>query len=387
MTLKIRSACSSDTKDLTAILYEAKGSRGYTLEQMDGFRSQFRIDDALLENMDVIVAELDGKPVGFAAGCLQPDHYLIDYLFVLPETAGRGIGRLLLERISDLASTLSAQRLRLESDAYAEAFYLARGFKRVSTLSSQMAPSGKIPVMEKDLSPMVQELKSLDIRLDRTSCWPFEESNRDAINAHWSKALDRNPHLWNGRVLKLTSHVFDDGILTGICHETSFAAFLAWRDWGAPDRTTRNLFGSALIRSREGFLLYGVMSEWTANPGQIYPPGGNIDMADVREDGRVNVLGSLYRELVEETGLTPDQVIEGPLFAVFDGPRLCIGRVMNIDEPAEELRTRILAHSLASEEQELSDVRILRTSSDGQSPKTTTYARALARKLLPERHQ
>lgn len=384
MTLKIRSARPEDADDLTAILHRAKASWGYSDEKMAGFRAQFRIDQDAIAKLDIIVAEVGGKPAGFAAGHLQPSYYQIDYLFVLPEMTGRGLGHLLLDRIHERAAILGAEKLRLDSDFHAQRFYSDRGFVQVSNRPSRMSDSGTIPVMEKPIPPMVQELKGLDIRLDQTSPWPFEAGNGEAIDAHWAQELDKNPHLWNGRVLKLTSHAFEDGFLTGVCHETSFAAFLAWRDWGAPDRTTRNLFGSALIRSREGHLLYGIMSNRTANAGHIYPPGGNIDMADVKEDGRVNVIGSLYRELVEETGLMEDEVIEGPLFAVFDGPRLCIGRVMNVDIPADELRTRILNHSLATEEQELSDVRILRTTDDALDPKTTTYARALARKLLPE---
>jgi hypothetical protein len=60
-------------------------------------------------------------------------------------------------------------------------------------------------------------------------------------------------------------------VVRGTFFETGFADFLAWRDWGFPDRSLVNCFahvGSAGQRRR----LLGVMSTFTANPGRIYFP-------------------------------------------------------------------------------------------------------------------
>lgn len=383
MTLKIRTARPEDAGHLAA-LFKIDLPEYQTVPDVLAAQTEILPQADLPDEWDVLIAEDGGRPVGIATGKLYRDHYLVGALCVLPGHCQQGTGSLLLERMTDLASACGAPALRLQTNSEEASLLGPHGLTPRSSLE---AAEGKTSyanlIMEKAIAPMVRELKDMDIRVDQTSVWPFEEDNRSAIEDHWRQAQNHNPHLWNGRVLKLTSHSFEDGVLSGICHETSFAAFLAWRDWGAPDRTTRNLFGSALIRSREGFLLYGVMSERTANPGKIYPPGGNIDMADVTEHGRVNVFGSLYRELAEETGLRADQVIEGQTFAVFEGPRLCIGKVMNVDQPAEELRSRILAHSMVTEEQELSDVRILQSSVEANGPLTPVYARALAQQLLP----
>lgn len=229
--------------------------------------------------------------------------------------------------------------------------------------------------------PSVHRLSSLDIKLSPAP-WPFETANETAIAAHFEEARKRIPLLWNGRTLKLTRHDFSDGAFTGLCCETSYAAFLAWRDWGAPDRSARNIFGSAILRAADGALLYGVMGGHTATAGQIYPPGGNLDPAEVMPDGRVDVVSAIHRELEEETGLAAGDLGCGELLVAFDGPRVSIAQVFDTDRPAEDLRRNILNHSADSEEQELADIRIIRRPADLDSPGVVPYARAFADYLL-----
>jgi len=235
--------------------------------------------------------------------------------------------------------------------------------------------------MDMTLPPSVHKVTSLDIAL-APEPWAFETENTAAIAAHFEEAKKRIPLLWNGRTLKLTRHDFSDGVFRGMCTETSYAAFLAWRDWGAPDRSARNLFGSAILRSADGALLYGVMGGHTATAGQIYPPGGNLDPADVAPDGRVDVISAIHRELEEETGLRAAELRNGDLLVAFDGPRISIAQVFETADTAEELRQDILRHSAASEEQELADVRIIRHRSDLCGSGIVPFARAIADHLL-----
>ncbi|WP_417686099.1 GNAT family N-acetyltransferase [Roseibium sp.] len=386
MPLKIRAAHPGDTNALTDIMHRAKASWGYDDAALAGFRNAFRITQGCLNRLDMLVAELDGKPVGFAGGKLEgagPDApYLIDYLFVAPEEGRKGIGRLLLTRLSDQARFRGATRLRLESDHFARGFYETLGYTVTGTRPSQMAPDRVLPIMEKALGSGIEPLKSLEIRLDAGTPWDFETVNRADIDAYWHQLITANPHLWNGRTLKLTGYSFQDGTLTGTCRECSYAAFLAWRDWGAPDITTFNLFGSAVVRSSDGAILYGVMAPHTATAGKIYPAGGNLDLGDVGEDGTIDVEGSILRELKEETGITPSAGAGGSLHAIFDGPRISIARVIDVDRPADRLRETMIEHSLASDEMELADIHIIRGADDLTNPDIMPYARRFARYLL-----
>ncbi|MFC6657184.1 NUDIX hydrolase [Roseibium salinum] len=272
-------------------------------------------------------------------------------------------------------------RLYLESDSHAGPFYEQRGFRRLTTRPSEM-PGGEIPLMEKVLAPGVHEVASLDISLSPET-WGFETAHEAAIGTHFEEARKCNPYLWNGRTLKLMGYRFENGVFKGTCSESTFAAHLAWRDWGAPDASAYNLFGSAILKSSDGALLYGVMSDHTATAGMIYPPGGNLDPTDLTPEGKVDMIGAIYRELEEETGLTKDELRADRLLVAFDGPRIAIAQVFDTGRNAAELRENIIRFSANSEEQELADVRIIRSREDLKDPAIVPFARAIADELLP----
>lgn len=226
------------------------------------------------------------------------------------------------------------------------------------------------------LTPM--PIKSLDLQL-RPGNWAFANSERLKIQEHWRKLADQNPKIWNGDVLICTEVEFTDGLLKGNFLKTDYASFVAWRDWDWPDRTVRNLFGSAAVLSADRAVLYGRMASHTLNAGKVYPPGGSLEMMDVTTDDRVDVMGSIIRELEEETGLRAGDAEKGELLAIFDDHRLSVAQVFRFAEHAEALATRIRNYLRTSHEDELSDVEIVTATSKLTS--TMPYAVALARYL------
>ena len=114
------------------------------------------------------------------------------------------------------------------------------------------------------------------------------------------------------------------GHFSGEFLETDFKSVIAWRDWGLPDPSVINCFGVPAVFSSDGALLIGVMGHWTLNGGRAYPPSGSLEPRDVMPDGRVDVLGNMRTELLEETGLDLAEARPGPMVAIFDGPRLAI---------------------------------------------------------------
>ncbi|WP_150525490.1 GNAT family N-acetyltransferase [Roseibium sediminis] len=386
MTLKLRPARPDDATALTAILHRGKASWGYPDDKMAEFREHWRISEEKIAGMTVLVAERDGVPCAFlSVGPRDDQTLLVDDLFVDPTAQGQGVGSLLLLRAEDIARSQRLSRLYLESDIHAEAFYLKHGFKTVSHKPSEMIPGKQLPLMEKTVPSAVHVVSSLDIRLDSEKPWGFELENKEEIDRHWEKVMDGNQQLWDGRVLKLVSSRFHDGVFSGRCCICNFSSFLAWRDWGAPDPSAFNLFGSAVLRSSDGALLYGVMSNHTANAGKVYPPGGNLDPDDVRADGTVDIKAAIYRELEEETGLSASAVQEGELLIAFDGPRISVAQVFNVPFDADDLARQIMDHSLASQEQELADIRIIREIDDLHDPMIVPYAREIGFYVLGAR--
>lgn len=383
MPLKLRPAAPADAPVLTGILHRAKASWGYPADKMAEFMDAWGISKTTIRSIQMTVAEEQGVPIAFL-GVVPDDEetLLVDFLFVDTGMHGKGIGSLLLKRAEDVARRLRLSRLRLEADAHAGGFYQKHGFQTYDTRPSEMSPGKDIPLMEKQLPACVHELTRIDLRVTGRP-WCFETENAAAIAAHFEEAQKRISLLWNGRTLKLTNYSFQDTVFEGCCSESSYAAHLAWRDWGAPDASAFNLFGSAIIRSRCGALLYGVMASHTATAGMIYPPGGNLDLSDVTPDGKVDVIRAIDRELEEETGLRGATLQRAELLAAFDGPRISIARVFDCDADAADLRGSILAHSAASDEKELSDIHLIRSRADLRDPAIVPFAREIADYLLP----
>lgn len=217
--------------------------------------------------------------------------------------------------------------------------------------------------------------------------WAIPPEARPRIDAYWAEVLAGNPRLWNGRVLAAVAPAREggltvvDGVLTGTAQEGAFADYLAWRDWGFPEFGIRNLFGSALVLSSDGALIYGLMGRHTANAGRIYPPGGNLEPGDVTADGRVNLVGSIEKELAEETGLKAAEATVAGMLVAFDGPRVSVGRIFRFAETADALVERISAHSAEEAEPELDGLVVVRAASE-LTDATPGYAHLHARYVL-----
>jgi 8-oxo-dGTP pyrophosphatase MutT (NUDIX family) len=194
--------------------------------------------------------------------------------------------------------------------------------------------------------------------------WPFAEARRAEIDAHFAALRREKPELWNGRVLLMHSQALDGDIFRGAYLETDYASFLAWRDWGFPDRAMWHCFGMAAVRARDGAFLLGVMGAHTANAGQTYFAAGTADPNDV-VDGTVDLDGSVRRELAEETGLDADAMEAEPAWhAIFAGPRIAMMKVLRAREEAEPLRARVLRHLGRQAQPELAGVRLVRSHAD-----------------------
>lgn len=223
----------------------------------------------------------------------------------------------------------------------------------------------------------IHRLTALDLRLV-PGRWRFEAENEARIARHWAAARAANPALFNGRVLMMTRWSLGDGTLSGEFVKADFASLLAWRDWGFPDRSVLNCFGSAAILSGDGALIYGEMASHTANAGRIYPPGGSLEPGDVTAGGAVDLRGSIARELAEETGLDAGDATEEGLIAVQEGPRLSVALCLRFGEPAAALIARIGAHLGAEATPELARVMTVATLTAGESARMPPYADLLA---------
>ena len=228
----------------------------------------------------------------------------------------------------------------------------------------------------------LQEIRSTRLALVAGG-WPYAAAERVRIDAHWKALKAEKPEMWNGEILMARNLTIADGVLHGEAFVADYASFVAWTDWGWPDISVYNCFGAALVVASDGALLYGQMAGWTTNAGQTYPPGGTLDLNDVVAGGSVDILGSIERELTEETGLCARDAEAGRLFAVFDGQRFSVAQELRFCEDAATLATRARVHIAAQKSSELADIAVLRRAEDLSLP-APGHALLLAEHLLAQ---
>jgi 8-oxo-dGTP pyrophosphatase MutT (NUDIX family) len=210
--------------------------------------------------------------------------------------------------------------------------------------------------------PVIHRVTTLDLSF-RPEPWPFADRRRADIDAHFAIRQREKP-IWNGRILLGRHAVFADERLSARYFEADFASFLAWRDWGFPDAGVFNGFGMGALRCSDGAFILGEMGPHTSNAGRIYFPAGTPDPDDL-SDGKVDIAGSVAREIEEETGLTPADYRAGAHWdCVVSGTAIAMIMLLHVDAPAEALRVRIEANLARQRQPELSAIHLVRRSSD-----------------------
>src|SRR5260370_832759 len=212
-------------------------------------------------------------------------------------------------------------------------------------------------------SPVIHRVSSLELSV-RPWSWPFAERRRAEISAHFAEKLREKPKMWNGRVLLGRDPAFAGGRFTASYFETDFASFLAWRDWGFPDKDVFNGFGMGALLSSDGAFALGEMGQHTSNAGRIYFPSGTPDLDDI-SGSAVDIAGSVARELEEETGLTAAEYrSEAHWHCVSTGPAVAMIRILRVDTFGEVLRARIEANLALQPSPELAAIHLVRGTRD-----------------------
>ncbi len=216
----------------------------------------------------------------------------------------------------------------------------------------------------------------LDITL---SVDPLQFSVREAarIAATFAAAKAGNPALFDGPILLFSRPVFDGARLTATAYRTRYSSLttlIAHPETG-PDAV--NLFGAAAIVGSDGGVVLGRMGPRTAGAGEVKFPGGTPDEEDVTTAGGVDILGSIFREMAEETGLSAAEArLDETLILVDDHPYFAVVGVLRFPEPAEQLAERVHAFLAADPDPELAGVEVVRPGASLDPAIVPAYTRA-----------
>jgi 8-oxo-dGTP pyrophosphatase MutT (NUDIX family) len=213
------------------------------------------------------------------------------------------------------------------------------------------------------MTALVQYLQHLKFTFSPWS-WSFAEDRRREIDEFFRRECEKNPALWNGRLLLLRNANVADGTMSGSFFETDYASLLAGLAWDAMGETVKACFPAAAVLASDGTFIVGEMAEYTRNAGELLLPAGSVERGDVIDD-RVDFFGTLRRELGEETGLISDTLEpESGWYAVTVGSRLPLIKIMRSKEVAETLKQRISTNLAAQIRPEFRKVLAVRDASD-----------------------
>ena len=146
----IRAAAAADCDELREVTVASKASWGYPGELVDEWADGLHISAELFAATDTVVAEADGRTVGWAQ-LIPPVSgvAVLDHLWVVPGSMRAGVGTRLFRWAATRAREQGAAAMEWESDPNAVGFYRRMGGRTVRMQRSEWGRD--LPVMAFDL--------------------------------------------------------------------------------------------------------------------------------------------------------------------------------------------------------------------------------------------
>lgn len=133
---------------LSDLALRSKALWGYDTGFLEACRAELTLTPDAVRADPVYVAEEGGRVLGlYRLEAVAGDEAELGLLYVEPDSAGRGLGTLLLEHAVESARALGCRRLLIQADPNAEPFYRARGAVRCGTRPSGSIPGRELPLL------------------------------------------------------------------------------------------------------------------------------------------------------------------------------------------------------------------------------------------------
>jgi len=143
--MELRAARPDEADYVSDLAVRSKAHWGYDEDFLAGSRIQLAVRPDEVARRRVTVAERDGLVVGFYALEGEPPVGVLDLMFVDPDHLRGGVGRLLFAHAVSTAREVGLTAFTIDSDPFAEAFYLAMGAVRTGEAPSSVRPGRKLP--------------------------------------------------------------------------------------------------------------------------------------------------------------------------------------------------------------------------------------------------
>jgi GNAT superfamily N-acetyltransferase len=146
-TAELRRARPEEADALSALAVRSKAHWGYDTKFLDACRDELTLTPEFLPEEEVYVLSAAGALVGFYTLARWNADIELCHLFVEASAIGKGAGRLLWEDAVRRAEGMGYERLLIQSDPFAEGFYLRLGADRIGEVPSQALPGRVLPLL------------------------------------------------------------------------------------------------------------------------------------------------------------------------------------------------------------------------------------------------
>jgi len=147
----LRDACPEEADLLSALALRSKAHWGYPDDFIEACREELSYSGEMIsdDRYTFCVAQEAGSVCGFYAIEWQDERQCeLEALFVEPRMIGRGVGRTLFQHATAVARARGAQRMVVQGDPHARAFYLSTGGSCTGERESASVPGRFLPVFE-----------------------------------------------------------------------------------------------------------------------------------------------------------------------------------------------------------------------------------------------
>ncbi|MFD4220938.1 GNAT family N-acetyltransferase [Streptomyces griseus] len=146
--MRMRAGEAAEAAALTELALRSKGHWEYDAEFLAACREELTMRPAEVAARRTLVADEDGRILGFTTLDGEPPRGALGMMFVEPDTIGRGVGRSLFTHTMDEARRLGFTHLTIDSDPNAEPFYRSMGAVRIGVTPSGSVPGRELPLLE-----------------------------------------------------------------------------------------------------------------------------------------------------------------------------------------------------------------------------------------------
>lgn len=140
MAIRIIRARPEHAGHLTQIAHAAKSYWGYPSQWIELWHNQLTITaQYILQHETYEAVDDDGDAIlGFYALAGEGAKLMLDHLWVQPRSLRLGVGKRLFQDAIARATELGAQRIEIEADPNAEAFYIKMGAQTIGEVTYEL---------------------------------------------------------------------------------------------------------------------------------------------------------------------------------------------------------------------------------------------------------